>query len=426
MWRRILGTPPVRWGSNLPGFRRRGTLSDPEEGTPYSTNPAVGVGPERPEEEVPTVREMEAEGESKVYVASQWKLVWWRYRQSPLGIVGLVMVVALYAIAAFAPFLAPFPKDAYSAQYTYAPPQKLHFFDTSNGGFSFSPYVEGYKVEINQESLAREFTTDPNQRYSVGFLVQGAPYTLFGFIHMNRHLIGPTEQGKPMYLLGADRNGRDMLSRLLYGARISLSIGLIGVAISTFLGILLGGISGYFSGTVDLIIQRIIEFIGHMPTIPLWLGLSAAIPANLPALWVYFAITIILSIIGWTGLARTVRGKFLALRTDDFVTAARLDGAGEIRIILRHILPSFMSHIIATLTIALPAMILGETSLSFLGLGLRPPIVSWGVLLNEAQNVRTIATAPWLLAPGIAVIITVMAFYFVGDGLRDAADPYAT
>ena len=399
-------TPWVRGGSR----DAQGTPS------PYATDPAVAVGPERPSEEA----------EARIYVASQWKLVWWRYRQSPLAVVGLVMVVALYLVAIFAPFIAPFPPDAYSAQYTYAPPQRLHLFDTSQGGLRFSPYVEGYRVRINPDSLEREFVVDPSRKIRVGFFVRGYPYTLLGLVRSDVHLIGPLERGAPMYLLGADRAGRDLFSRLIYGSQVSLSIGLVGVALSTFLGILLGGISGYYSGTVDLLIQRVIEFLGHIPTLPLWLGLSAALPASWPALWVYFGITVILSIIGWTGLARTVRGKFLALRTDDFVLAARLDGAGELRIILRHILPSFMSHIIASLTLALPGMILGETALSFLGLGLRPPIVSWGVLLNEAQNVRAIATAPWLLTPGLAVMITVMAYYFVGDGLRDAADPYST
>ncbi|MDQ3541118.1 MAG: ABC transporter permease, partial [Chloroflexota bacterium] len=251
-------------------------------------------------------------------------------------------------------------------------------------------------------------------------------YELFGLIPTDIHLIGPANPTDPMYLLGADENGRDLLSRLVYGTRISMTVGLIGVALSLILGILLGGISGYYAGRVDMVIQRVIEFIGALPTIPLWMGLAAALPPQWSGLQVYFGITIILSLIGWTGLARVVRGRFLSLREEDFVTAARLDGISEFRVIFRHMLPSFSSHIIATLTLVIPGMILGETALSFLGLGLRAPIVSWGVLLEGANNVRAIATAPWLLSPAIAVMIAVMALYFLGDGLRDAADPYAS
>lgn len=228
-----------------------------------------------------------------------------------------------------------------------------------------------------------------------------------------------------MYLLGGDRLGRDLLSRLLYGTRISMSIGLVGIAISFVLGILIGGASGYYGGLVDLIVQRIVEFIRSMPSTPLWLALSAALPKEWPPVAVYFGITVILSLIGWTGLARVVRGRFLALREEDFVMAARLAGASEFRIIVRHLVPSFLSHIIASLTLSIPGMILSETSLSFLGLGLRPPVISWGVLLREAQNIRALAHFPWLLVPGMNVIIVILCFNFVGDGLRDAADPYA-
>lgn len=292
-------------------------------------------------------------------------------------------------------------------------------------GRQFNPYVNGDKVEIEQEALRRVFAVDEETRHYVGFLVEGAPYKLLGLFESNIHLIGPEDPDAPMYLLGADKLGRDVLSRLLHGTRISMSIGLVGVALSFFLGILLGGISGYYGGGVDNMIQRIIEFIRSIPTIPLWLGLAAALPSNWSPLRIYFGITIILSFIGWTGLARVVRGRFLALRTEDFITAARLDCVSEMRIIWRHMVPSFLSHIIASLTLAIPSMILAETSLSFLGLGLRAPIVSWGVLLQEAQNVRSVATAPWLLAPGIAVLVAVLALNFLGDGLRDAADPYA-
>jgi peptide/nickel transport system permease protein len=298
-------------------------------------------------------------------------------------------------------------------------------------GRRFQPHVNGYKVEIDQAALRRTFVVDEAQVIPIGFFIQGVPYKMWGLFETDIHFIGPVEYDQdperittPMYLLGADRLGRDLLSRIIYGTRISMSIGLVGVIISFVLGILLGGLSGYYSGTVDNIIQRTIEFLRSIPEIPLWLGLAAALPQTWGPLQIYFGITIILSLLGWTGLARVVRGRFLSLRTDDFVLAARLDGNSEMRIIWVHMVPSFMSHIIASLTLAIPGMILAETALSFLGLGLRPPVVSWGVLLQDAQNIRAVGTAPWLLWPGFAVVIAVLALNFLGDGMRDAADPY--
>jgi peptide/nickel transport system permease protein len=362
-----------------------------------------------------------AQREGTVDVAPQWKLVWWRFRKSKLAIFGLVMTVLLYLVAIFAPFIAPYTTSELNAQYTYAPPQRLHFFQDG----SWDPYVTGYKVEIDAESLRRTFEPDDSQRVDVDFFVRGHEWELFGIFPTDLHLIGTENPSDPMYLMGADHNGRDLFSRIIYATRISMTIGLVGVAISFVLGIVLGGVSGYFGGWVDMFIQRLIEFIGALPTIPLWMGLAAALPPQWGGLQVYFGITIILSLIGWTGLARVVRGRFLQLREEDFVIAAQLDGASRMRIINRHMLPSFSSHIIAQLTLSIPAMILGETSLSFLGLGIRAPNVSWGVLLEGANNVRAIATAPWLLLPALAVMIAVMALYFLGDGLRDAADPYS-
>jgi peptide/nickel transport system permease protein len=285
-------------------------------------------------------------------------------------------------------------------------------------------YVNGYTVEKHPISLARTYTVDKSTVYPVRLFVRGWEYKILGLIPAKVHLISPVDPEAPMFLLGTDRLGRDVLSRIIFGTRISMSIGLVGVLLSLTLGILLGGVSGYYGGFVDTLIQRIIEFLRSMPTIPLWLGLSAALPVDWPPLRVYFGITVILSLIGWTGLARVVRGRFLSLREEDFVLAARLTGSGELRIVLRHMVPAFLSYIIASVTLAIPRMILSETSLSFLGLGLRPPAISWGVLLREAQNVRSVATAPWLLLPGVAVVIAVLAINFLGDGIRDAADPY--
>ena len=273
--------------------------------------------------------------------------------------------------------------------------------------------------------MRRTFVVNPDKVMPIGLFVHGESYRLFGLIPSDIHLIGPANPRDVIYLLGSDRLGRDVFSRLIYGTRISMSIGLVGVMISLVLGIFLGGISGFYGGVVDILIQRVIEVVSAMPTIPLWMGLAAAIPLNWPATQVYFTVTAIVSLLGWTSLAREVRGRFFALRGEDFVTAARLDGAGEMRIIFRHMLPSVTSHILAMVTLAVPAMIIAETSLSFLGIGLKPPVVSWGVLLQDAQNLRTIANAPWLLLwPALAVMIAVLSFNFLGDGLRDAADPY--
>jgi peptide/nickel transport system permease protein len=324
----------------------------------------------------------------------------------------------------FAEFLAPFPADNVNAKYLYAPPQRLHFFDTTNG-VNLDLYVYGYTSTIDPKAGRRTFTIDPTQKIQIRAFVHGFPYTILGVIHTDIHLLGPVDPDQPMYLMGADRLGRDMMSRMIFGTRVSMSIGLVGVAISLLLGILLGGISGYYGGTVDTIIQRLIEFLRSIPTIPLWMGLAAALPMNWPPTRVYFGITIIISLIGWTGLARVVRGRFLAMREEEFVMAAELDGASEIRVILRYMVPSFLSHIIAATTLAIPAMILAETSLSFLGLGLRPPVVSWGTLLKDAQSVRSVLTAPWQLLPAVAVVVAVLSLNFLGDGLRDASDPYS-
>jgi peptide/nickel transport system permease protein len=358
-------------------------------------------------------------------VAGPWTLIWTKFVRQKVAVTAGVVILFMCFVAVFAEFLAPGLPDASKPQFTYAPPQDLAFFVTDETGTHFQPHVKGYSQTVDPESLRRTFTVDPTKVVPIGLFVKGPGYKLWGLIPMDTHLVGPIKSTDTMYLLGTDKLGRDLLTRLIYGTRVSMSIGLIGVTISLCLGVILGSISGFYGGWVDLVIQRVIEVISAMPTVPLWLGLAAAIPLSWSPLQVYFIITLIVALFGWTGLAREVRGRFFALRGEDFVTAARLDGSSQARLIFRHILPSLTSHILAVVTLALPTMIVAETALSFLGIGLKPPVVSWGVLLQDAQNIRVIATAPWLLIwPAGAVIITVLAYNFLGDGLRDAADPY--
>ena len=366
------------------------------------------------------------ETDQRVEVAGPWRLFWLKFRRHKVAVASLAIILLFYTIALLADFLAPFDPDENNRRYVYAPPQTLRFvLPTEDGGWRLQPHVLGLKSAIDPKTLARSFVENDREVVEIGLFARTEPYLLAGFIPLQHRLIGPAKPRDRFYLLGADRLGRDMLSRMIHGTRVSMSIGLVGVTLSLMLGIVLGGISGYFGGLIDGVIQRVIELLQSIPTIPLWMGLAAAIPLNWPPLTVYFIITVILSLVGWTSLAREVRGKFMTLKNEDFITAARLDGISEIRIILGQMVPSFMSHIIAAVTLAIPIMILSETALSFLGIGLRSPVVSWGVLLQEAQNVRTIAQAPWLFWPGAAVVVAVLALNFLGDGLRDAADPYS-
>ncbi len=356
----------------------------------------------------------------EILVASQWRLIWLKFRRHHLAMIGMVGVALLYLMAVFNAFLSPYAPE-HRTQYPFAAPNGLHLFRDGR----LDPYVYGLTLKADPATMSRTIVQDREQTFDVNFLARGPEYNLFGLIPTNIRLM-QVEEGGVLVPFGTDSLGRDIFSRALNGATISLSVGLVGVAISFFLGAIIGGFSGYYGGPFDNLVQRVIEFLIAIPTIPLWLALSAAIPVGWSALQVYFVISLILSVQGWTGMARVVRGKLIQLREEDFVLDAQLAGASDWRIVVRHMLPAFASYLIVNLTLAIPFMILGETALSFLGLGLRPPIVSWGVLLQEGQNVQAILLYPWLLIPGLFVVVTVLAFSFFGDGLRDAADPYKT
>lgn len=333
-------------------------------------------------------------------------------------------MILFYLVAVFCEFVAPYSPNTRWTGYINTPPQTIRFFD-ADGRFHLRPFVYGLTQEMDPDTWDRIYVADESRRHPIYFVVRGDAYRLWGLFPTDLHLFG-VEGDEPLFVLGSDSRGRDLLSRTIYGARISLSVGLIGVTLSLVIGLILGGISGYYGGTVDNIIQRIIETLIAIPQIPLWMGLSAALPANWHPLRVYFSITVILSLLGWTYVARVVRGKFLQLKEEDFVIAATSLGASRTRIIGKHLIPNFMSYVIVAVTLAIPGMILAETALSFLGLGLRPPVVSWGVLLQDASNFRTVVMYPWILSPGLFVVAAVLAFNFLGDGLRDAADPYSS
>lgn len=380
----------------------------------YESLPDVGLALEvEPEVDPRTGKSLEA-----IYGASQWRLIWRKFRRNKAALAGGIVILLFYLSALFAPFLAPYGLTTRFTKQIYMPPQLIHFFDEGR----LQPWVYDLQQEFD-ENLRRTYVVDPEKKTRVLFFAEGEPYKLFGLIPANVHLF-QGEDGKPVCILGTDRQGRGMFSRILFGGQVSLTIGLLGVAMSLSIGAVLGIASGYYSGTVDNIIQRVIELIRSFPSIPLWMALSAAIPLAWSVMQTYFAITIILSLIGWTWLARQLRGQVLALRNHDYIMSAKLAGASDRWIIFRHLIPATMGQIVVVSTLAMPAMILAETSLSYLGLGLRPPVTSWGVLIQESQNYQSLALYPWVFTPAIVIAVCILAFSYLGDGLRDSVDPY--
>ena len=369
----------------------------------------------------PYVAERLTAEQEKYYMAGQWKLMWWRFRRHRPAVVSMAFLALMYLSTVISEFIAPYDLQTRSSAYIFAPPQQVHLF---HEGKFLGPFVYALKTARDMETLQRVYTPYPSKPQPLRFFCLGDTYEFWGLIEGSFHFVCPPKGGQ-FFWLGTDRLGRDMFSRIVYAARISLTIGLIGITLSFALALFLGGLAGYYGGWVDMIVQRLTEIIKSFPHLPLWLALSAALPVTWSPLLVYFGITLILALLDWPGLGRAVRSKLLSLREEDYAAAAQMMGAKPGRIIGRHLLPGFMSHLIASATLSIPSMILAETALSFLGLGLRPPITSWGVLLNEATDINVVAVNWWLMLPVVPVILVILAYQFMGDGMRDAADPYA-
>ena len=386
-----------------------------DQGPPGPLDHFVSEAPFDPGMAEPITPEQE-----RYYLASQWRLMWWKLKRHRLAVISGVVLAVMYSSILMSEILAPYNLHSRHSSFIYAPPQEVHLF---HEGRPVGPFVYATTYRLDLETLKREYRENPEKVQPLRFFCLGDGYRFWGLIEGRFHLVCPAEGGT-FFWLGTDRLGRDMLSRIIYGARISLTVGIFGITISFTLALIFGGLAGYYGGWVDSVVQRLIEVLRSFPELPLWMALSAALPVTWSPIFIYFGITVILGLLDWTGLARAVRSKLFALREEDFCTAAVLMGAKPRRVIGRHLLPNFLSHLIASATLSIPSMILGETALSFLGLGLRPPITSWGVLLNEAQNMNVVALYPWLMLPGLPIVIIVLAFNFLGDGLRDAADPY--
>ncbi len=355
---------------------------------------------------------------------TQRQKILYAFFRNKLGIVGMTTLFVLYMLVIFAGFISPYAMTTMHSKYRYLAPVRVHFFD-DKGHFHIVPFIYGLKQERNPVTFAMEYKTDKTKIYPIHFFVKGEEWSFFGLFKSNLHLFGINQDADAMLaLFGTDKYGRDLFSRVLYGGQVSMSVGLVGVTISLILGAIIGSLSGYYGGTVDLVVQRIIELLMSFPTLPLWLALSMIIPPSWPSTWVYFGVVTVLSLLGWMGIARVVRGMVLSLREKEFVLAAKLAGQSDFRIIRKHVIPNVMGYLIVVATLSIPGMILGESALSFLGLGIKEPMASWGLLLSEAQSMSSIALHPWLMIPGIFIVIAVLAFTFVGDSLRDALDPY--
>ena len=355
---------------------------------------------------------------------SQKTLIIRRFFKHRLAVISLGILAFFYILAIFPGFISPYAPDTRFSDNVFAAPSGIHFFDTK-GNFSIRPFIYGKTVTEDPVTWESIYTIDPEKKIPIKFFVQGDSYKFLGLWKCNRHLFNTGDPENPVFIFGSDKLGRDLFSRVIFGSSVSLTIGLVGVFVSLVLGVIIGGFAGLCGGIVDSIVGRLSEILMSFPEIPLWLALSAALPPHWSMIKVYFGITVVLAFLGWPGIARVIRTKFMSLREEDFVQASVTFGAGNWWVIRKHLIPSFASYLIVAVTMSVPGMILGETALSFLGLGLRPPAVSWGVLLQDAQNVKTLAMNPWLMIPGVCVIIVVLAYNFIGDGLRDAVDPYS-